>query len=180
MRHNRPMSETISLAIPTLSDAPLLSTLAQRTFQEAFSHLIPAESMQAYLNESFTVEQTAAELTDPDTLFLLAESEGEPAGYAKLYWGTAPTEVSGPNPIKLWRLYATSKSQGKGVGAALMLESIRIAQERGHQTLWLTVNIGNARAIAFYKRFGFIITGKSGFLLGGIPQHDHIMELSLG
>jgi ribosomal protein S18 acetylase RimI-like enzyme len=164
----------------TLADTALLATLARQTFQDAFGHLIPVVSMQAYLDESFHPKRVAAEIEDPSTLFLLAEDCGEPAGYAKLYWGNIDTKIIGLNPIKLWRLYAASNRIGSGIGSALMLECINVAKSRGHQTLWLTVNIGNARAIAFYERFGFEITGESGFLLGGVLQQDHIMELALG
>jgi ribosomal protein S18 acetylase RimI-like enzyme len=161
------------------ADTAILATFARQTFHDAFGHLIPAPDMRAYLDESFDPKHVAAEIDDPYTLFLLAEESGEPAGYAKLYWGSKDIEISGPNPIKLWRLYAAARQIGKGVGAVLMSECISIARSRGYKTLWLTVNIGNARAIAFYERFGFVITGKSGFLLGGIPQQDHVMELSV-
>jgi ribosomal protein S18 acetylase RimI-like enzyme len=169
------LSMTIRQAAP--ADAPLLSKLARRTFQDAFGHLIPVDAMQEYLGESFDLHRVALELEDPYSLFLLTEEGSEAIGYAKLYWGSTDTPVAGTNPIKLWRLYSASEYIGKGVGAALMSECIGVARTRGYQTLWLTVNIGNTRAIAFYERFGFVITGKSGFLLGGIPQQDHVMEL---
>lgn len=141
--------------------------------------MVPAESMAIYLAESFSEERVSAELADPDTVFILAEINGKPTGYAKLFFSPPIPGVIGPDPVKLWRLYTAAEWQGAGIGRALMGEAIRIAKERGGKTLWLTVNIGNARAIAFYEQWGFVVTGKTGFILGGVPQEDHIMEYAI-
>ena len=180
VRHTS-MSDNIYFTIRYASscDAEVLSALGRRTFLEAFGHLIPTAAMDEYLNEVFDLSRVAGELEDPQTLFIIAEDAGAPVGYAKLYWGSTDVSITGPNPIKLWRLYSLTDYLSKGVGAILMSKSIELACDRGYGTLWLTVNIGNARAIAFYQRFGFVVTGKSGFLLGGVPQQDHVMELPL-
>ncbi|MDY0389746.1 MAG: GNAT family N-acetyltransferase [Desulfobulbus oligotrophicus] len=47
--------------------------------------------------------------------------------------------------------------QGKGIGATLLLQCLRIAQERGMQTVWGTVLAENRYMIALGKKLGFTI-----------------------
>ena len=53
---------------------------------------------------------------------------------------------------------------GRGVGGALL----RHARNR-HGALHLEVNEQNARALAFYQRQGFVITGRSALDSAGRP-----------
>jgi diamine N-acetyltransferase len=54
------------------------------------------------------------------------------------------------------------------------------AQRRKHDVIWLGVWEQNARAIAFYQKFGFVPVGKQIFQLGDDPQHDLVMQKVLG
>ena len=161
----------------TVSDAPALSLLAARVFREAFGAKVSSEAMDAYLAQSFPEETVRRELSDPATVFLLAETPtGTLSGYAKLFFGDALPGVRGASPAKLWRLYTASEYQGQGVGATLLAHLVEIARERGAQTLWLTVNTGNTGAVRFYGLHGFAPTGYTTFDLGGALQTDYLME----
>ena len=46
-----------SIRRATVDDAPTLSALAARTFTETFGHLYPPQDLQAFLQESYTVER---------------------------------------------------------------------------------------------------------------------------
>jgi ribosomal protein S18 acetylase RimI-like enzyme len=161
------------------SDAPNLATLARRTFYEAFASTVAEDSMQKYLVSSFAPEQVASEIADPDTVFLLADSDGVLLGYSKLHFGAPMPEVQGTSPVKLWRLYTLATNQSTGVGKALVTASVTHATTRGGKTLWLTVNNGNHRAIAFYERNGFVTTGETTFDLGGETHYDFLMEKAM-
>jgi RimJ/RimL family protein N-acetyltransferase len=50
--------------------------------------------------------------------------------------------------------------RGRGVGAALLVAAIRWAREVGVQKLVLSVYPSNRRAIALYRRFGFVEEGR--------------------
>jgi ribosomal protein S18 acetylase RimI-like enzyme len=45
--------------------------------------------------------------------------------------------------------------------------------------LWLGVWERNARALAFYSRWGFTEVGEMHFLLGNDPQRDLVLALAL-
>jgi len=56
-----------------------------------------------------------------------------------------------------------------------MEKAVSTARDLGCSTLQLGVWQRNARAIAFYEREGFRITGETTFLVGSDPQSDWIM-----
>jgi ribosomal protein S18 acetylase RimI-like enzyme len=164
----------------TLADATSLSNLASSTFRETFEGDNTAEDMASYLAESFTPERQAAEIADPRGIVLLAEIEsdtGEPAlvGYAHLIDGPVPESVTGPAPLELKRLYVSSVWHGRGVAQALMQAAIDSARDRGARTLWLGVWERNARAAAFYRKYGFERVGQHSFFLGADEQTDWIL-----
>lgn len=56
---------------------------------------------------------------------------------------------------------------------------LTVAREAGAETVWLGVWEKNPRAIAFYEKCGFRITGSHPFLVGTDLQTDRIMTLAL-
>ena len=160
-------------------DATMLAELGGRTFNETFAADNTDEDMTAYLASNFNVAQQTAELANPDSTFLIAEVDGQPAGYAKLHAGESPDEIEGDNPIELVRLYVSSEWFGRGVGERLMRACLDEARNAGHETLWLGVWERNARARAFYHKWDFREVGEHIFQLGSDAQRDILMELAL-
>ena len=160
-------------------DAALLAELGARTFEETFAADNRPEDMSAYLVSSFGQAQLAAELADPQSLFLIAEIQEVAAGYAKLRAGVAPERVTSKKPIELERLYVSLEWLGRGVGAALMRVCIAEAVQKGYRTIWLGVWQNNHRARTFYRKWNFREVGEHIFQLGDDPQTDILMERSL-
>ena len=99
-------------------DAELLTALARVTFWDAF-HEHPKnapEDMAAYMAEAFSEDAVAAELADPKNIFLLAEIEGEAAGYAKLTNGAIEEGITAERPIELNRLYSHQRFLERALG----------------------------------------------------------------
>lgn len=161
----------------SVADAALLTALGERTFYETFVGCCTPEDMQLYLSAAFTVERLNCELNDPLAVFLVAEVESEPAGYAKLRAGEVPDCVTGSDPIELERLYVEQRWLGCGVGHALMQACLDEAQEKGHQTMFLGVWESNYRAQAFYRKWGFAQIGDHTFMMGNDAQTDWWMEI---
>ena len=172
------MIEQPHIRIADTSDVEPLAALAARTFRDAFVSDNAADDIQSYIRESFSTERLRDELASADNLFLLvflAEADS-PVGYAKLRAGTRDASVKGPDPVELERIYVDESAIGRGVGAALMEACLDAARRGGHRTLWLGVWERNARAISFYKRWGFEVVGDHVFRLGADDQTDLIME----
>lgn len=163
----------------TLADAALLSELGARTFSETFAADNTPEDLAAYVATSFNLAQQTSELEDPGSSFLIAEVNGQAAGYAKLHDGEPEKGVEGAKPIELVRLYVSRDWLGRGVGEQLMRACIDEARQTGHETLWLGVWERNARAQAFYRKWNFRAVGEHMFQLGADLQRDILMERAL-
>lgn len=163
----------------TQEDAALLADLGARAFAQAFGSQNTPENMQNYLAESFSEQKQAEELSQPGSLFLIAEVEGEAVGYSRLLAGSSETCITGANPVELVRIYALQKWVGQGIGSQLMKASIAEAQARGHDVIWLGVWQENDHAIAFYRKWGFREVGTHTFKLGEDLQTDWVMQREL-
>jgi len=160
-------------------DASVLAELGRKTFYDSFIDFNTEQDMDAYLSEHYSQEIQLSEIQDPETVILIAEQDGVPVGYAQLKGRSNGDGVAGTNPMELQRIYSIREYIGKGVGSALMKESIREGKERGFNSLWLGVWEKNERAIKFYEKWGFKKVGEHVFMLGQDIQNDITMELDL-
>jgi ribosomal protein S18 acetylase RimI-like enzyme len=110
---------------------------------------------------------------------MIAEVSGSAAGYAKLRAGEPATGIEGAKPIELVRLYVLREWLGQGVGEVLMRACLDEARSAGYETIWLGVWERNARAQAFYRKWGFRAVGEHVFQLGSDAQRDIVMEKSI-
>ena len=172
-------NSTLYIRRARIEDAHLLAELGAQTFAETFTEDNTPEDMTAYLSASFSLEKLTAELTDPLSIFFIAEVGGHAAGYAKIHSGEALDGVEGQKPIELVRLYVSRKWLGHGVGQALMQRCIDEAREMGFQTIWLGVWEHNNRALAFYRKWDFREVGEHIFQLGSDSQRDILMQRAI-
>jgi len=169
----------VKLRYATPDDAVLLSELGARTFFDTFANENTPENMAVYLEASFSPEIQRAELSAPDNIFLIAESEDNPIGFTQLIMDSREESIKGLKTLEIRRIYAAKEFLGKGVGKELMSASIQEARQRGCDSVWLGVWEKNPRAIDFYKKWGFQEVGTHTFNVGDDPQRDFIMELVL-
>ena len=176
------MSETnLNIRRGTVEDAKTLAPLAVKIFNDTFAAnpLNKPEDMRAYIAEFMSVAAFEQELADKDSVFFIAESDGEMIGYSKLKENSIEDSVSDTNPIELCRLYVAHEFHGKGVAEKLMNECLDEATRKDFQTMWLGVWEFNFRAQRFYEKLGFSKVGKHVFQLGSDPQTDFVMEKKL-
>ncbi|HUF80787.1 MAG TPA: GNAT family N-acetyltransferase [Burkholderiales bacterium] len=171
----------VSIRRALAEDAVAVALLAGRSFRDAFGTDNTPDDIEDYIRESFAMERVREEMLDASNIFLLAFTAASvsPVGYAKLRTGETEPSVTGPDPLELHRLYLEQGAIGFGVGAALMRASLDAAWHGGYRTLWLGVWERNPRAIAFYERWGFVVTGQHEFQLGSDRQTDLIMARSV-
>ncbi|SEU29546.1 GNAT family N-acetyltransferase, partial [Stigmatella erecta] len=93
--------------------------------------------------------------------------------------GAREQGVQAERPLHLSRLYVDRPFLGAKVGAALMLRCLEEGLARRHDVLWLGVWERNARARAFYSRWGFTEVGEMHFLLGSDLQRDIVLARAL-
>lgn len=168
--------QAVQIRQATNADVFALAELGATTFSEAFSADNAPADMQAYLAEAFNLTVMEQELSDPKAIFFVAELSEKLVGYAKLRLEATPDYVQGDKPVELQRLYVLQAWIGHGIGANLMQHCLTKAQEDGFKTVWLGVWEQNQRALAFYRKWNFVETGKQKFVLGMDTQTDFVME----
>lgn len=159
-------------------DAMVLADFAELTFRITFGDMNTPEHMDLHCRNSYGEQIQSAEISNPGIVTLLSENEGKLVGYAQLRWGEAPGCVSAQRPSEIHRLYVADYWHGKGVGPMLMKACIDEIKHHGSDAVWLGVWEHNPKAIAFYKKFGFLEVGDHSFSVGGDPQRDIVMVKS--
>lgn len=162
------MHEQIALRTADRDDADLIADISRETFRDTFGASNTEADMDLFLSTQFTHARLAAEVGQPGHVFLLATAGQTVAGYIFIRQGTASDEIA--------RLYVRKPFLGRSVGKTLMQASIALAIENRKTSIWLGVWEHNERAIAFYRSFGFVRTGKQDFVLGTDVQRDWVME----
>lgn len=163
----------------TLGDAAPLAELATTTFAETYAAYNDSADMASHLAARYSEAKQAQELADPAATYLVAEWEGHLVAYAYLIAGRGPGGIPLDRPVELVRFYVASAWHGRGLAQRLMTDCVAEARRRDARTLWLGVWQRNARAIAFYRKAGFLIVGTTTFRLGSQVQDDHVMALEL-
>ena len=170
------MSVTYRLATP--ADGPAAAAMGRRCFVETFGAHFPADDMAVHLDRMFGPSGLPAELDDPTVRVILAEEDGAIAGYLRL----VPTSLEidhPPGALEIKQLYVLEPWQGAGVAPALLDWAIATARGEGAPALFLSVWSEGERAIAFYRRQGFVTVGHAPFLLGSRTYSDPVMRLDL-
>ena len=172
---------SIQIRQATINDAKALTDLAYTTFWDAFAHhpKNAPDDLNHYMRQAFSLEQTIKELAEKNSIFLIAELDGEAAGYAKLIINNIEEGINAERPVELNRLYAHQQFLGKGIGQALMDACFDRARVHDHDVMWLGVWEFNPRAQRFYEKNGFRVVGSHVFQLGEDPQTDLLMQKEL-
>ena len=163
----------------TPNDAKMLAEIGAKTFHDSFAKDNTPEDIALYIERSFSPDIQLTQLSDPEIVYLVAEIDDKPVGYVKLNLYRDHNSQKYPKTLELERIYSIKEFIGRGVGKELMLACIEEAKQRGCDSLWLGVWEKNPRAIAFYKKWGFVEIGTHMFVLGKDPQRDFVMELRL-
>lgn len=163
-----------------ITDAEPISKLGKQSFFEAHESSAPKEELEAYLNEKLSEEKLAIELQDEKNTFHLLFFENELAGYSKIIYNSpAPQLPDITDACKLERIYFSKKFYGQKLGLKLFNFNKDLCIQNNQSGMWLTVWIGNERAINFYEKIGFKTIGEIMFKVGKIESPNLVMWLEL-
>jgi diamine N-acetyltransferase len=158
------------------ADAEMLASLGARTFAETFGHLYPPEDLAAFLADAHGLARTQADLADPRRAVWLAETAGEPVGYAL----AGPCELPHPDVDEacgeLKRLYLLKAWQNGGAGARLFEAAEAWLLAQGATSLWIGVWSQNVGAQRFYARRGYCKVGEYDFPVGRALDREFILR----
>jgi len=96
-------------------------------------------------------KQTDTAAEGPDRAMYVALQNNTPVGVARIF------RVEGrPGVGELLSVWVAPESRGDGTASALLDALFSWAQENGLQTILASVRKDNARALAFYRKYGFL------------------------
>lgn len=132
----------LSIRPAVSSDVPVLLTLVRELAE--YEHLSVAATESEYLRDGFG--------KNPKFRALIAEWDGQPAGYALIfnYYST----FEGQAGIFLEDLFVRPTLRGKGIGKTLLARIAAIAQEENCFGVKWEVLDWNTPSIGFYRRLG--------------------------
>ncbi len=171
----------MSIRICTHEDAATLSLIGSATLLEAFAGLIPGHAILAHCRMNHSVAAWEKYLADSANKAWIAEIEpgAFPIGYSLLTEPDFPEGLAQVGDLELKRIYLFSRFHGSGSGPGLMQVALDEALARDAKRVLLGVHPDNARALAFYKRNGFVQIGTRPFHLGPETFQDPVLARSL-
>jgi ribosomal protein S18 acetylase RimI-like enzyme len=172
----------IRRAVP--EDARTLSALASACFTETFGHLYPPQDLQAFLDESYSLDACQKVLADETCAVWLLEADACPepgrrgvaVGHALAGPCTLPHADVASGDGELKRLYVLRGHQGGGWGRKLLDTALEWLERDGPRTLWIGVWSENHGAQRLYARHGFEHVGDYDFIVGNIRDHEFILR----
>jgi ribosomal protein S18 acetylase RimI-like enzyme len=114
----------------------------------AFRRLLPQLSSSAPPSDPAAVGTVVGA---PSNTVLVARDGGDIVGILTLVMFPIPTGLR----ARIEDVVVDSRVRGRGVGAALTQEALRLAAERGAKSVDLTSNPSRVAANQLYKRLGF-------------------------
>lgn len=168
---------TVRRGVP--ADAADLANFAARTFTDTYGDYNTPANLAMHLEATYNVAQQTRELGDADVATLLAHQYAQLVAYAQVRRAPPPPCVGGAAPVELLRFYVDKSHHGAGVAQRLFEEARCAATALGGATLWLKVWERNPRAIAFYRKCGFVDVGVADFFVGTDRQTDRVLAMDL-
>jgi GNAT superfamily N-acetyltransferase len=168
-------SDFVQIRTAVDADAPVLAAFAARTFEETFGPQNRPEDMRAHLAKTFGITQQSQELKNPNMVTLLAYHDATLVAFAQVQRNDPPAGVLVDATVELHRFYVDRPAHGKGVAQQLMRVVHTAARAFQGKNLWLGVWERNLRAIAFYKKAGFVDRGCHDFFVGSDRQTDRVL-----
>jgi GNAT superfamily N-acetyltransferase len=144
-------------------DAPAVAAVWESAWRDGHLGHVPSELVDLRTPASFRVR--AAAMIRRTTVAL---SDGEVIGFVTV----AGDEVE--------QVFVAAAGRGSGIAAALLAEAERRVAAAGHETAWLAVVAGNARARRFYERSGWSDKGRFDYAAQhaggtvGVPCHRYV------
>jgi ribosomal protein S18 acetylase RimI-like enzyme len=162
------------------SDAAEVANLAQRLFRASYGETHPEPHLSDYLQRELSVGAVEVELSVPDTVVWLAREADEAIGYLWLEAADCPVIEHARRPVHLRRIFVAAHWHGRGVAQTLVQHCLAEATRRAADPVWLSVWQSASRPIAFYRKVGFEVVGKSKFAVAGHEDDDFIMARRSG
>lgn len=152
----------------TYVDVPAIGQVARETWRITYAQTIAPHNQQLVLNRSYIAEALVAALEMAHSWFFVAVSGEEVRGFAQFL-------RRGDGHGELVRIYVLPAYQRRGIGSALLQAGVQAMAKEGIHRCYVSVEMDNAPAVAFYQHFGFRYHRTYASFVG--DQLVHLLEL---
>ena len=168
------MSE-ISFKKAKLSDYLTISVLLKTVFIQTYAIDGITIEFANFITKEFSPENIKKKIEKNQNKLIIAYKNDNPIGMAEIIYDSncSIRKISVP---ELDKLYVLESFYGKGVGYKLIREAEKAVFENGFNQMNIEVYIGNARAIDFYKRQGYISIGTVDFKMEENSYENLVMN----
>lgn len=169
----------ISIVRAGEKDYQLLSELAKQTLLESHANSPAAEGLNNYVRENYSEAVLKDELRDERNIYHIIYYKDRAAGYSKIIFDTPYEQSEIKNITKLERLYLLEEFYDMKLGLELFKFIVELSKGNLQEGIWLYTWKENYRAIKFYKKNGFIITGSYNFKITQMlsnPNHQMFLK----
>jgi GNAT superfamily N-acetyltransferase len=165
----------------TPSDALCISALATQVFLDTYATDGMRDDLAREVERECGRAAVEAWLADAASRILLAERDGHLIAFALWRLGvgsgaTASPEEPQRDDAELVRLYVQRHFHGHGIGHMLLSKVETDAGHAGSARLWLTAWVGNAKALAFYAKEGYVNIGSTDYVFEGRSYENRVFE----
>lgn len=153
-------------------DIPLIRTLAEKSWNAAYSQILSQEQIEYMLHEMYSAEEISSHLQNPNYQYHLIFNEEIPVGFMGFEFHYEEKTT------KLHRIYLLPESKGKGIGKSAMNSLKEIVATSSDNRIILNVNKDNG-AKKMYESNGFTVFHEEVFDIGnGFVMDDYLMEFN--
>jgi ribosomal protein S18 acetylase RimI-like enzyme len=159
-------------------DYALLADIGKQTFIESHGHSAPAADIASYVLATYSHDSFKNELANGNNIYHKILYADRLAGYSKLIFNSPHNSIPFPNVTKLERIYLLKDFYDLKLGLALLTYNIELSKKNGQSGMWLFVWKENERAVNFYSKNGFKITGSYDFSISAShsnPNHQLLL-----
>jgi ribosomal protein S18 acetylase RimI-like enzyme len=142
------------------SDLPSIRRITWGAWMSTYLSFIPESDLRSYFDIHYAEESLLRMFDDPSIHGFVAEKDGQPAGYGRLFFSRDE------NRLYVSSLYFLPEFEGQGMGSRLLEAAERHATEKGLEELWIGVMVKNRRALDFYRKVGFQFVREEPFTMG--------------
>ena len=156
-----------------LPELRMVAELADEIWHECFVDIISAGQID-YMVEKFQSLDAMIRQVEEQSYTYLAVYDGDDlCGYIAV-------KSEEDDRFFLSKLYLRADKRGQGIASAMLARVFDEARTAGKSSVYLTVNKHNDRAIAVYKKTGFVITDEVVTDIGsGYVMDDYIFTYTL-
>lgn len=130
-------------------DIPQVQDVARTSWNATYEGIIPARIQENFLKAAYSDKMMKKRLKN--TIIYVSEVDGKVVGFANF------TSGSKEGDVELAALYLFPAYQGKGIGTALLHESL---DQLGSREVHLSVEKNNEIGTTFYKAKGFEVVSE--------------------